>query len=280
MIKMEEKIWEMENLLDIESSFQEVTEVNTGMTPNVWGVTDLDLQGFDNISILSGYPLTDFLSLSWSDDSLDLADFWGDTPEYTIPFTIESTFSQNLVAPEDVDLFDNVSIPIPVDEIFGENKEKSWNSIIKEIELAAAQGIFDNNMLDSPSVPDMNDDFSHSASKLIKGNNEKANVKRMLRKLGKKQPATFDIFAYNEDREFHSAAKPEYNIPLRVSIEKGDMVFRLKLSSVGMGDLKRLQAIPGFSKTVAHFPRTIHASLEDEELRLVVPRFRSRRTAM
>jgi hypothetical protein len=278
MIKMENKFWEVENLLDIDSCFQEV-EVKTGMDLSLWEINDLDSEGFDNVSILAGHPIIELPSLPRSYDDYDLANSWYETPEYTAPVSMESILLQYPAIPVDMDSFDIVSIRIPIDEVFKKNKVGSRNSIIEEIELAASQGIFEYNMAESPRIPNMVEDVSRSSMRLIKGN-KKVNVNRLFRKLENEQPATFDIFAYNEAREFHSTAKSECAIPLRVSFEKGDMVFRLKLSSVGMGDLKSLQAIPGFSKAVAHFTHTIHASLEDEELRLVVPGFRSRRTAM
>lgn len=279
MIKMEEKIWEVENLLDIESCFQEVTEANAGINLSVWEVNDLDSEGFDNVSILSGYPFTEFLFLSWSDDNFDLADFWYETPEFTTPaMTVESILSQYTATPEDKDLLDYYIIPAPADEIFKKNKEKSWNSIVEEIESTASESIFDYNMSDLPTIPDMLKDFSHSSIRLVKGNKQKTSVNRMLRKLDNEQPATFDIFAYDETHELPSAAKPEYNIPLRVSFENGNMVFRLDLSSVEMLDLNVSETLPAFSKAIAYIPRTKHfeASLDDEELRLVVPRFRSK----
>jgi hypothetical protein len=94
---------------------------------------------------------------------------------------------------------------------------------------------------------------------------------------------TGNIFTYNESSEILSKTT-EYEIPLRLTFEHGDMVFRLDLAKVTIGNQKKLQSSRTLSKALAQMPRSIkgkhfRASLEDQELRLVVPHIPNKRKA-
>ncbi|WP_054695930.1 hypothetical protein [Syntrophomonas palmitatica] len=267
-------VFECERIADSIDDFLDVSRlVMTNQTPfksyYAESQNHRDIDAFDNISLLSNVfiPALEFNELWYKD--INPVDFWG--AEYLPAGIIKRQFMNQLTNPEDIDSFDNVSFPIQ-DVVIVDNTKTGWNKIIDEIELHASHNIFEDNAADIQ--PTAKDNLLRNGVSLVKGKNPDVNLKTVFNKLDK-QPDNFDIFAFNEAYET-SSAKMEYEIPLRLTFEHGDMVFRLDLASVGISDPHKLRSSRAFSKTIAKLPRSIkgkhfHASLEDQELRLVVP---------
>ena len=226
--------------------------------------TNADVDAFDNVSLLSDISLPDFdLAPSWYNDIkpgdfLDVECICSDYEYYG--------FNHLFPSPEDIEYFDNVSLAMPDVMIF-----EDWDKIIGEIESYASGYIFDHTYSEKPAP--LNNSLSRSAISLIKNSPKESNPKKALEKLEK---SAVNIFNYNEAGEVFPSSKLEYEIPLRLTFEKGDMVFRLDLAKVSVGDSKKLQSSRSFSRALAQMPRSIkgkhfQASLEDHELRLVVP---------
>lgn len=301
MLKIDEELLEIENLLDIESSFQEVagqvsetnitefkeesidleafdctsikfplsTEVDllavwellmesfddfldisrillSNVQPlSIEGYTlanDGDLTGFDNVSILADHPI--LKSEPEDFDNINLEDFWDMKPLSPMPAGTASQSASWAGTPQDIKQFDNVSIPMPGFAVLGEKKETALDKIIKEIE--------------------------GSAIRLVKGG--KTSSRR-----AQENVKTNKSISGNDANGAKSyiETKIEYDLPLHLTIENGDIMVRLDLSS--LGDLNTWQASPAFSRLLAGIPSTIRgkhfrASLENQELCLLFPR--------
>lgn len=201
-----------------------------------------DLTGFDNVSILAHHLIPELESEDYDNISLD--DFWDMAPVSSESASIASESALGALAPEDIELLDNVSIPMPEFAVFEKEEETAFDKVIREIE--------------------------GSAIRLVKSRG------RGSRK-GQRRAKTKKSISGNDTRgeKSHIATKAEYDLPLHLTIENDEIMVRLDLSP--LGDLNTWQASPAFLKLLAGIPSTIRgkhfrASLENQELCLVFPR--------
>jgi len=149
-------------------------------------------------------------------------------------YHISSLFSYQGV---DLDSYDNVSIkmPAPYQGSDSYNEGNDWPAIFYEIEHYV-QNILTEDISDV-ILSDVHYKPSHSSMTLVKGNGRSQNL--FEHGYAKSQ----NIFSFNEGRESFPQGK-SFNLPMQLSMENGELIFKVNLNEIDLRDLSRMNYLP------------------------------------